>query len=206
VTTTDDATARPPTAAAASMARLFVAATPAGEQLRRLAELRSRITVAMPATAWRWNAPSDLHVTLRFLGNTPSAAIAALGPRLDAIAARHACCTLGGGAVQAWANRRASLLVVEFPSTPQLDALVDELEQQARDLGYAPETRPYRPHVTLARGRLPPGTDVPHIDCDGLACDIDALDLYVSNGVTLPRRYRRLHRAPLAPPAAAPAA
>lgn len=185
-----------------AMARLFVASTPAGEQLRMLAGLQQQLAAALPAARLRWNPPADLHLTLRFLGDTPLEAVAALAPRLDDTAGRHPRCAVSGGSLQVWPNRRATLLVVEFASTPALDALVADLEQQARGLGYTAETRPYRPHVTLARGRQAPDIAVPTIVGDAFAFDIDAIDLYVSMADQQPRRYRHLHRSPLLRPTA----
>lgn len=107
--------------------------------------------------AWRRKLPlegarpsplSHLHLTLKFLGATDEARL----PELLAVGARIAAdpFTLKLDSVSLW--RHAGVLVLEAQRIPPpLTALVHALEEELAALGYARESRPYRPHVTLAR-------------------------------------------------------
>lgn len=90
-----------------------------------------------------------LHLTLRFLGDVALARI----PTLCASAAgiRAPAFTLVLDHIDCWChNRIACLGGRETPGA--LGALVAALDDLAVEAGLPRETRPYRPHVTLARG------------------------------------------------------
>ena len=92
--------------------------------------------------------PLDLHLTLRFLGQVEAARVPgllALGETLALPA-----CTLRLDRVGHWPRPR--VLWVGPSETPR--ALLDfqaRLERAVQDLGFAPDPRPWRPHVTVAR-------------------------------------------------------
>jgi RNA 2',3'-cyclic 3'-phosphodiesterase len=92
--------------------------------------------------------PADLHVTLEFLGNLDAARI----PVLQAIGARLRlpAAALVLDRLDWW---RAPALVVARPSAPPaaLLALQAELRAALASAGYRVDTRPFAPHLTLAR-------------------------------------------------------
>ncbi len=97
----------------------------------------------------RWQHRDDLHMTLHFLGEVDQR----LFPELSALGERCA----GSGfsmvldRIGFW--RRARVLWAAPPAAPEpLVELHGELEDGLRELGVRTEERPYRPHVTLARG------------------------------------------------------
>lgn len=136
--------------------------------------LRSAIELAArPAVdgAERIVPPSELHVTLAFLGAVPEARVAAVleaGRRVDC-----------GGGVQRFdrfARWSAGGPVVAEPTTPveALGLLHDALHSSLSAADFALAGREFRPHITLSRGParrtsavarnpLPPGP-VPAID------------------------------------------
>jgi 2'-5' RNA ligase len=107
------------------------------------------------AGAWRWTPPANLHLTLRFLGAAAPAALRAL-ERLLAAAARQTApflLDLGGlGAFQSL--RRPTVLWLALSGDlAALAALQARTERAAEAAGFAPEPRPFTPHLTLARAR-----------------------------------------------------
>ena len=179
-------------------ARPFFASAPRDDQRRALVVLQQRLADALPGIPLEWTADTDLHLTLRFLGDTPRRSIADLGDCLDRSARRHAPMHVFGGRVQDWSGRRGTLFVVEFDRSTTLDALVADLEQQAVALRYAAESRAFRPHITLARGRGPtPAGVVAAMNQAPLDIAIDSIDLYARVADREGVRYCCLHRAPL---------
>jgi len=103
---------------------------------------------------WRWAAPQNWHLTLKFLGDTTPAQLDALIPALDSVRAAHAAFDLGLGAFGAFPNLR-SPRVLFF----DVERGADNLERLARDVdlavqratGLPLETRRFRAHATVAR-------------------------------------------------------
>jgi len=122
------------------------------ERLGRLANaMRSR----WPEQSVRWVAPENIHLTLRFLGDTAETQIAALSQGLEAIAAGYQAFTLTLGKSGTFpSGRRAKViwtgLTDERGSLSELQQKVEALVLQQ---GWEPEERAFRPHLTLGRVR-----------------------------------------------------
>ncbi|MEL6298187.1 MAG: RNA 2',3'-cyclic phosphodiesterase [Pseudomonadota bacterium] len=131
------------------MPRLFAGLEIPPDTAERIAVLKQ------PFPAVRWVAPTDLHITLRFFGDvdkrTADLIVDLLAgieePMFDAQIAGLS--TLGSKDPHAiWADVRPD---------PALSRLQAACERAARQAGLKPETRNFRPHVTLARlGRINP--------------------------------------------------
>ena len=122
------------------MARLFVAVWPPPEVVATLSGLDRPAIEGV-----RWTTPDQWHVTLRFLGSVESA-----DPAIAALA------TLEGapGAVASIDGRPIRLgrevLALSVEGLADLAALVGDA---FAGIGRPPEHRPFRGHLTLARGR-----------------------------------------------------
>lgn len=117
------------------------------------------------ADGWRWVDPALVHLTLRFLGETDGARLAEVAAAAGEAARgapRHAVQVCGWGVFPA--SRRPRVLWAGLAGDLQpLCGLAERLERGARSLGFAPEERAFRPHLTLARAARdaaprPPGT------------------------------------------------
>jgi 2'-5' RNA ligase len=115
---------------------------------------------ALWRAAWGWPKGAQpvgddkLHVTLHFLGGVPSERLPAF---LDAFAVPFEPFSLELDRATVWHN---GIAVLEPSATPpQLAASHARLGDALVRQGLQPETRPYRPHVTMARrasgARLP---------------------------------------------------
>jgi 2'-5' RNA ligase len=105
----------------------------------------------------RWVDPSALHVTLKFLGDATERQLEAMGPALaPAMADRIAPeITLAGVGTFPAAARPRIVWAGLARGGDDLRALAASLDGLAAPLGFARETRPFRPHVTLGRVRAP---------------------------------------------------
>ena len=127
----------------AEQLRLFLGLWPDEASLR---DLQTWVDdLPWPAGAKR-TLPQHLHLTLHFLGGTEAARVAplcaVLPRRLPAIELRF-------DALQDWGQGLQVLVAAQTP--PVLAELHAELAALLRDQGLPVETRPFRPHVTLAR-------------------------------------------------------
>ena len=140
-----------PPAAPAGSARLFVALWPGP---------RSRAALVDACERWQWPplaapVPQErLHLTLHFLGAVPRERLGALA---DGLALPFRAFDLVFGHDELWNHGIAVLCPQQAPEP--LRQLHRDLADALRRLGMEPETRPWRPHVTLARhaaGAFPP--------------------------------------------------
>jgi RNA 2',3'-cyclic 3'-phosphodiesterase len=127
---------------------------------RRMAEARKTLPPA------RWLRPEGLHLTLKFVGATDQAALAALSAALApafAAAAPELTARLGApGCFPPDRPARVAWLGVEITRSggedarAELAALHRRIEAAAeRSLGLTPEGRPFSPHLTVARPEPP---------------------------------------------------
>ena len=140
--------------------RLFVAVPIPSPALERAGNLLRELS----ALEWpvRWVRDDALHLTLKFFGEVTS-------DRVDPIEEMVQFATeglhplpmtlLGGGGFPS--HRHPRVLRLEIEASPELELLQDRLERGGEEIGFAPEGRPFRPHLTLGRvregHRLPAG-------------------------------------------------
>lgn len=136
--------------------RLFLALWPSA--VERDATLAHAASWAWPAQVRR--APADrLHVTLHFIGAVEAGRVPALA---DALATRFEPVRLAFDEAEVWPGGIAVLRPSRLPAS--LEALHGRLGAALDGFGLPPETRPYKPHVTLARkaqGAQPPAGFAP---------------------------------------------
>ncbi len=133
--------------------RLFVALSPPAGTREHLADWAARVVGETPGT--RRVPPRNLHVTLRFLGVVDAASLAGLAGVLDGVARRHSRLRLrltAPGVVPPRGRARLGYFGIE--ASPELERLrTDVASGLEKLLGLERDTRPFRPHVTLARCR-----------------------------------------------------
>lgn len=134
--------------------RLFVALEPPPEVRVALAGWAQDAIGGDPA--FRLVATEAMHLTLAFLGERPAEDVARLAPELARSLSRCAPPRPARVTEPLWlAPRRPHVLTVAVVDESQRltelrDAVVGAC---ARAVGWEPEARPFRPHVTLARVR-----------------------------------------------------
>jgi 2'-5' RNA ligase len=102
----------------------------------------------------RWIAPASYHITLRFLGNVPATAIAALVERAREALAGCAPFSLTLGPPLAFPTpRRPRVIALVAQPEDVIAGLAVRLEKAANESGLAPEERAFRAHLTLGRVR-----------------------------------------------------
>ncbi len=137
--------------------RLFIAITLPGAVRDNISSLIRDLDDRLKGI--RWTPPSNIHLTLKFLGPTPAARIPRIREVLDRAAGRHlplAVRIAGMGQFPAGKHPRVIWAGVG-EGKEALAKLAGELDRDLAGLGFPWENRPYTPHLTL--GRIKRGGD-----------------------------------------------
>jgi len=140
--------------------RLFMAVPLPPEVERATVETMRRLKAAN----WpvRWVGEDGLHVTLKFFGEVTSDRIDVLAELLERATREMMPVAMSLTGLGCFPNTaRPRVLYLEAEADTGLELLQDRIERGADGLGFPPEGRPFRPHVTLGRvregHRLPSG-------------------------------------------------
>ena len=177
--------------------RLFIAVDLPEEVRRRLGRLLSE-----PPGGVKPVRPEQMHLTLHFLGDVADGAIAGLATALEAIEQPGFTIDLAGGGCFP-SPRRPNVLWVGVAVSEPLATLHAALAEVLTEHGFAIETRPFAPHVTLARvsRRLPAGWVEEFLDTAAgfsmSAVPVAAFTLYASERTSTGARHTVLSRYPL---------
>ena len=108
----------------------------------------------------RWVKPESIHLTLKFLGDVPEEKLHGIGSQLGEWVSNAFPYTLKPGGFGAFPNKfRPRVLWIGFSSVPEIhDLLVSQLEAGLVAHGFKKEKKPHRPHLTIARVRVPGST------------------------------------------------
>lgn len=167
--------------------RAFIALALSDELRRHLGRIQS--CLSKKGVRARWVRPESMHLTLKFLGELPLEKIAAVTEVLDQAATHCAPLQLTAVGLGGFPNRiRPRVLWLGVGGEWEgLVSMQQRIEAGLSPLGWPPEKRPFRGHLTLARARgrggLAKGTGDILAQCepgDALAFQADHLALYRS--------------------------
>jgi 2'-5' RNA ligase len=105
----------------------------------------------------RFVPPANVHVTLKFLGETDEGLIPSIEEKLKTVADEHGLFTMkvnGAGAFPDVKRPRVIWAGVK-EGRDELAELAEAVESGLEPLGFEPERRPFRGHITVARVKNP---------------------------------------------------
>jgi len=133
----------------------------------------------------KWVHPEDYHITLQFLGDTSQKVLDQLIPALKEAVSELEPFTLelSGTGTFGTANAPRVLWAGIRGDIPALENLVETVLGVTKPLGFMPEDRPYRPHITVARkytGQAGFDIDTTHVlqPMEEIAWSVDHLAVY----------------------------
>ncbi len=133
--------------------RLFIA-IPLPEAVR---EKLSELYQSMDGV--RWQSQGQLHITLKFLGETDRDQLPELIRGLKSI--RHSAFQMTISGFGTFPGKgRPKILWIGIARPEPLKDLQQKIEQQCIEIGFEAEDRPFIPHITLARIKGTPRRDV----------------------------------------------
>lgn len=125
------------------MPRLFTGIEVAEPMADDLSRLQGGLSCA------RWIDPEDFHISLRFIGDVDERTANDVADMLYAVKKRPLEVTLTG--LGSFGGDKPRSLFIEVKQSQPLMELQAEQERIMRRAGLPPETRKFKPHVTLAR-------------------------------------------------------
>jgi 2'-5' RNA ligase len=130
--------------------RLFIGIALAPNLADRLSEVLNELR---PAASIAWSPVENLHITSKFIGEWPEHRLTEVTSALGSVAvAAPFAVTLAGFGFFPNPHQPHSFFA-GVHAEAALNELAAAIERALVPLGVRPETRPYRPHVTLARIR-----------------------------------------------------
>ena len=190
--------------------RTFIAVELDAPMRDALAGLQEHIRRALDPPM-RWVKPEGMHLTLKFLGQTPEDLVPSIADALDAAARRSRPFTIELGEPGGFPNiRRPRVLWAAVRG--DLDALADlrqNVEEMVAPLGFPTEDRAFRPHLTLGRASgdvriAPERWEAADLKADAAGQTVRHVALVKSDLGPGGARYTRLHAAALESQSSAP--
>lgn len=137
--------------------RLFIAVELPQEVIRHLTFITTTLQ-GKRITGVRWISLQGVHLTLKFLGSTPVDQVQSITAIMRAAAERVSPFTVHVHGIGAFPNMR-NPRVIWTAVQGNLDPLVElqhRLDEGLESAGFAPDERPFSPHLTIGRvrGRL----------------------------------------------------
>jgi len=139
--------------------RLFIAIELPSNVRRTLADHIQRLRKALPEASASWAREENLHLTLKFLGDTELNRVEPLSQAIQRAANAAEPFEINierCGAFPPNGAPRVLWVGVQDPCG-QLASLQRRLEDECANVGFGREQRPFRPHLTIARIRNPRG-------------------------------------------------
>jgi len=140
---------------AGETARVFIAIELPPEVRQELGRLEDRLKIRCSSGQLKWVAVDSIHLTLKFLGEIPVSRLEAVRDATAASAAGVGELALelsGFGAFPGPSRPRVIWVGLEG-DVPGLVSLAGRLDREMQALGFERESRPFSPHLTLARVR-----------------------------------------------------
>lgn len=138
--------------------RLFIAIELTREVRNALVAFLQQIRGIAPQA--KWVRGENLHVTLKFLGQTDATKLGSIQAALAAVCNTNPV-TLEFRGLGFFPNeRRPRVFWVAMEASANLAGLAQTIDQSTHKLGFPLESRPFTPHLTLARFE-PPGLPAP---------------------------------------------
>ena len=156
--------------------RLFIGLPVPVELTRSLIRTAQTMQLHEP----RWTAPEKAHLTLVFLGEVAEERLPSIEQELTGLNMTTLHLRING----LGSFPRSGILFVEVDPAPALLSLQKQVAEGMARCGFAPEPRPYRPHITLARLRSPlqlGKTQLPRIDQAQHSFRVEEVNLYRSH-------------------------
>ena len=102
----------------------------------------------------RWVEAENMHLTLKFLGDIPSANVEALTQMIHAQADSFNCFDIYLTGIGSFPSpKRPRVIYIGIHAPAALEAFQRQIESAAHRLGYTAEERAFAPHLTIGRVR-----------------------------------------------------
>ena len=184
--------------------RIFIAIPIPSEIADRMMKIISNLRISYFQDA-RWSRSDQMHITVKFLGDTPLDAISLISDFLDKYAEDKTGYSLRLDTLGAFPNRTIPRVIWAGPASISVNHTqrVREIDSGLHQFGFPLESKPAIPHLTLARIRNPVRTPWPTNQNIVKLFDnmpdfyVNSIQLLASTLSASGARYRLLHQVKL---------
>jgi len=135
-----------------SLLRAFIAVEIPPEVHQAIEVKTAPIRAALNKSLVRWVPTSNIHLTLKFLGDVSPANVEMLAQMLNVEVGQHQPFEMAFEGLGAFPNsKRPRVIWIGIQAPAGLEALQHGIEAATATLGYPPEKRPFSPHLTIGR-------------------------------------------------------
>jgi len=136
--------------------RCFISVKLPDEVRRSMADLIAELKKAGPDVSW---VPAgNIHLTLKFLGNTNDSLIPMIKERITKKLSHYNAFYIKIVGVGCFpSEKRPRVLWIGIERSDLLNSIQKDMEAEVEELGFAPEDRPFSPHLTFGRVRSQKG-------------------------------------------------
>ena len=189
------------------MIRSFIAIDLPEETRKALTAIQEQLKQSRAAV--RWVKPSSIHLTLKFLGNVHLAQVKDIATAAAQVVQSEPVLTLCAADLDCFPNKQNPrvIWVGMRGEVERLARIQAKVEKDLIPLGFAPEKRQFRPHLTLGRVKDKRNRQALTDTIASLklpefnSFDVAEIILYKSDLRPTGAIYTKLHRMPLAAPA-----
>jgi RNA 2',3'-cyclic 3'-phosphodiesterase len=137
-----------------SMLRVFIAIELPGGLQKAISQVIERLQATAGRSAVRWAPATNIHLTLKFLGEIAPTGLGVIEEALKNEAGLHPGFRMEAAGLGAFPNtKRPRVIWLGVEAPPELTAVQRGIDAAIARLGYASETRAFSPHLTLGRVR-----------------------------------------------------
>lgn len=109
----------------------------------------------------RWVSSKNLHLTLKFLGNTPEEIIPGVNKKLSEAARLHNSFQIQLFGAGVFPNAKLPRVVwLGIRDSDEMVNLQKDVDESMKEFGFEPEDREFRPHLTIGRVKSPKNKDI----------------------------------------------
>ena len=135
-----------------SLLRAFIAVEIPSEIHQAIENKTASIQAALNPSLVRWVPSSNVHLTLKFLGDVSPANLELLSQMFSVEVGQHQAFEMTFGGLGAFPNpKRPRVIWIGIQAPAGLEALQHGIEAATATLGYPVEKRPFSPHLTIGR-------------------------------------------------------
>lgn len=133
------------------MIRTFIAVTLDSKVIEKIADASTQLNPEI--TGVRWVAPTNFHLTLKFLGGIDEAMVEPIEARLREQLTLFPRFTINAKGLGVFPSPKRPRVLWVGLTGDRLIALASRVESALQPLGFTPETREFTPHLTIGRWR-----------------------------------------------------
>jgi 2'-5' RNA ligase len=133
--------------------RLFVGITIDDQVRQKIAAAQERLKERLGPI--RWVSTENLHLTLKFLGAVEEVQVAQLTDSLASALSGHERIHLSVTGLGVFPTVRRARILWAGLEGQGLEPLAESIEKGLELIGFARESRPFQPHLTIGRWRVP---------------------------------------------------